>query len=160
MTQASPVAATIAGVRQVIFFAQSGLVSVAPDSVSVFWRYPLRFSIATAASPVVGNDIVYCSAAYGVGAGAVRITGSGSQLATNEVWRTQFDLMNHWATPVYSDGYLYGIYGQAETAASMRCIGLATGHEQWRLPLPENGPATRNIGRRGPASSFLSSQDF
>ncbi|TMQ01739.1 MAG: alcohol dehydrogenase [Verrucomicrobia bacterium] len=139
MTQASPVAATIAGVRQVIFFAQSGLVSVAPDSGSVFWRYPFRFSVATAASPVVGNDIVYCSAAYGVGAGAVRITGSGSQLATNEVWRTQFDLMNHWATPVYSDGYLYGIYGQAETAASMRCIGLATGHEQWRQPIAGMG---------------------
>ena len=50
MTQASPVATTIAGVRQIVFFAQSGLVSVAPDSGSVFWRYPFRFSVATAAS--------------------------------------------------------------------------------------------------------------
>src|SRR5437016_2297079 len=130
MTQASPIAATIAGIRQIIFFAKSGLVSVAPASGSVLWRYPFSFSIATAASPVVGNDVVYCSAAYGVGAGAVRITGSGSQLTTNEVWRTQFDLMNHWATPVYSDGYLYGIYCQAETAASMRCTRLATGEGQ------------------------------
>src|SRR5436190_3374628 len=80
MTQASPIAATIAGIRQVIFFAKSGLVSVAPESGSVLWRYPFPFSTSTAASPVVGNDVVYCSAAYGSGSGAVRITGSGGQL--------------------------------------------------------------------------------
>src|SRR6266536_958836 len=51
MTQASPVAATVAGVRQVIFFAQSGLVSVAPDNGAVLWRYAFPFSTSTAASP-------------------------------------------------------------------------------------------------------------
>jgi outer membrane protein assembly factor BamB len=129
MTQASPVAATIAGVRQVIFFAQSGLVSVAPDTGSVLWRYPFPFSVSTAASPVVGNDIVYCSATYGMGAGAVRISSSGSQLATNQVWRTPGDNMNHWATPVFYNGYLYGVYG--ESAASLRCVEMATGAKKW-----------------------------
>src|SRR5436190_2911179 len=132
MTQASPIAATVACVRQIIFFAQSGLVSVTPDTGSVLWRYPFPFSTATAASPVVGNDIVYCSAAYGIGAGAVRITDSGSQLTANEVWRAPFTSMNHWATPVFTNGHLYGIYGHAGTAASLRCLELATGNEQWR----------------------------
>src|SRR5216684_4754635 len=106
MTQATPIAATIAGVRQIVFFTQPGLISVAPDSGSVFWRYPLLFAVATAASPVASSNMVYCSAAYGVGAGAVQITNSGGQLATNEVWRTPGNTMNHWATPVLYNGYL------------------------------------------------------
>jgi len=129
MTQATPVAATIAGVRQVIFFAMSGLVSVAPGSGSVFWRYPFSFSTSTAASPVVGDDVVYCSAAYGSGSGAVRITSSGGQLVASQVWRVPGGNMNHWATPVHNNGFLYGIYGQS--FLSLRCIDLASGVEKW-----------------------------
>src|SRR5213593_2428128 len=129
MTQASPVAATVAGLRQVIFFAQSGLVSVAPDNGAVLWRYAFPFSISTAASPVVGEDIVYCSAAYGVGAGAVRITGSGGQLTTGELWRSPGAKMNHWATPVHYNGHLYGMYGQS--LLTLKCLELATGAEKW-----------------------------
>ncbi|PYJ82295.1 MAG: alcohol dehydrogenase [Verrucomicrobia bacterium] len=132
MTQASPIAATVAGVRQIIFFAQSGLVSVAPDTGSVLWRYPFPFSTATAASPVVGDDLVYCSAAYGMGSGAVRITNSGSPLTAIEVWRAPGANMNHWATPVLDNGYLYGVYGQAQSGATMRCVDFKTGMEQWR----------------------------
>jgi outer membrane protein assembly factor BamB len=139
MTQASPVIATIAGVRQVIFFAQSGLVSVARDTGSFLWRYPFPFSVATAASPVVSNNIVYCSAAYGIGAGAVQVTNAGTQLASNEIWRTPGASMNHWATPVCLNGYLYGVYGQAGPTTSLRCIELATGNEMWRQPNP-SGP--------------------
>jgi outer membrane protein assembly factor BamB len=130
MTQATPVVATIARVRQIIFFAQSGLVSVTPDTGAVLWRYPFPFSTSTAASPVVGDDIVYCSATYGMGAGAVRITSSGTQLATNQVWRTPGANMNHWATPVYQGGHLYGIYGESST--TLRCIEMTTGNENWR----------------------------
>lgn len=132
MTQATPVLATIAGVRQAIFFAQSGLVSVARDTGSFLWRYPFPFSVATAASPVVSNDVVYCSAAYGIGAGAVQITNSGAQLAPNELWRTPGASMNHWATPVCLNGYLYGVFGQAGPTTSLRCIQLASGNEMWR----------------------------
>jgi len=130
MTQASPVATTIARSRQIIFFAQSGLVSVTPDTGAVLWRYPFPFSTSTAASPVVGNDIVYCSATYGMGAGAVHITSSGTELTTNQVWRTPGANMNHWATPVYQDGHLYGVYGESST--TLRCIEMATGNENWR----------------------------
>jgi outer membrane protein assembly factor BamB len=37
--------------------------------------------------------------------------------------------MNHWATPVHHQGFLYGIYGQSST--SLRCIDLATGAQKW-----------------------------
>jgi len=40
--------------------------------------------------------------------------------------------MNHWATPVHYNGYLYGVYGQAGSTATLRCIQLASGNEMWR----------------------------
>lgn len=136
MTQATPVAASIAGVRQVVFFAQSGLVSVAPADGAVLWRYPFSYSTSSGASPVVGDDIVYCSAAYGMGAGATRITGTGSPLTSAQVWRKTGANMNHWATPVHQNGYVYGVYGQASSTATLRCIDLANGDEKWRRTAP------------------------
>ncbi len=53
MTQSTPVAATILGVRQVIFFTQEGLVSVLPATGALLWRFPFRYSTSTAISPVV-----------------------------------------------------------------------------------------------------------
>lgn len=130
MTQATPVSATIAGEPQIVFFAQSGLVSVVPETGAVLWRFPMDYSTSTAASPVVGGDVVYCSAAYGVGSGAVRVARSGSTVAASEVWKARGANMNHWATPVYHDGHLYGVYGQS--SLSLRCVELATGTEKWR----------------------------
>ena len=110
-----------------IFFAQSGLVSVTPDKGDVLWRYPFSYSTSTAASPVVADDIVYCSAAYGVGAGAVRVTKNGTTVSADEIWRTPGANMNHWATPVHHEGFLYGVYGQSLGLASVHRIGHRNG---------------------------------
>lgn len=131
-THASPVPATIHGVRQVIHFTQSGLVSVAATSGEVLWRHDFPFRISTASSPIVWQDIVYCSAGYGVGAGAVRVTKSGANFSVAELWRQDGKLMNHWTTPVCKDGYLYGIFGFKELGtAPLKCIEIATGREMW-----------------------------
>ena len=132
LTHSTPVAATILGVRQIIFMTQTGLVSVAPDSGTVLWRYPFKYSTATSASPVVADDIVYCSAPYGIGAGAVRISLTGTNLTANELWPRSSRLINEWSTPVYYRGYLYGLYGQSQYGyAPLKCVEVATGTEQW-----------------------------
>ena len=132
MTHASPIAATILGHRQVIFFTQSGLVSVVPGTGQVLWRYAFPYRTSTAASPVVGGDMVFCSAGYGVGAGAVRITQDGSQFKATELWRKPNQLMNHWSTSVYKDGHLYGLFGFKQwEQVPLKCIELATGQEKW-----------------------------
>ncbi len=133
MTQSSPVAATILGERQVIFFTQTGLVSVAPTTGAVLWRFPFRFSTAAAVSPVVCGDIVYCSAAYGVGSSACKITRTDAGFAAAEIWHQPANVLaSHWSTPVYSDGYLYGISGQAKFAAApLVCVDVATGRVVW-----------------------------
>lgn len=132
MTHATPVVTTLHGHRQVIFFTQSGLVSVVPGTGQVLWRHAFPYRTSTAASPVVGGDIVYCSAGYGVGAGAVRITRQGNTWKATELWRKENQLINHWSTPVYRDGHLYGLFGFKQwERVPLKCIDLATGEEKW-----------------------------
>jgi outer membrane protein assembly factor BamB len=136
ITHATPVVATILGVRQVIFFAKSGLVSVATKDGTLLWRFPFRFSTSTAASPVVEGNIVYCSAAYGIGGGACKISKEGNQFSANELYKVSDNkLANHWSTPVVKDGYLYGIYSHKQYGtAPLKCVELATGEIKWSQP--------------------------
>ncbi len=135
MTHATPIIATMLGVRQVIFFTQSGLVSVLPQTGQPLWRYAFKYNTSTAASPVVWNDIVYCSAGYGVGAGACRVSKSGTGFAATEIWRKPNDLINHWSTPVVKDGYLYGMFSFKKYGEGpMKCVEIATGAEKWSQP--------------------------
>ncbi len=136
MTHATPVLADILGTHQCIFFTQNGLVAVTPQDGKVLWRAPFPYKTSTAASPVVSGDIVYCSAGYGVGAGAFKISKSGSAFTATELWRKEGDeLANHWSTPVVKDGYLYGMfsfkkYGEGPLA----CVDIKTGDIKWSEP--------------------------
>ncbi|HEY3863781.1 MAG TPA: PQQ-binding-like beta-propeller repeat protein [Verrucomicrobiae bacterium] len=136
MTQSTPVAADILGTRQIIFFTQRGLVSVAPSTGAVLWRFPFKFAVATAISPVVCGDVVYCSAAYNVGTAACKITHHGDAWAAEQVWSQPGKaLQNHWSTPVYSQGYVYGISGQAKFgSAPLVCVNIANGEVVWSHP--------------------------
>lgn len=133
MTHSTPTVATILGVRQVIFFTQKGPVAVVPDTGAVLWRYPFRYSTSTAMTPVVAGDIVYCSAGYGVGAGACRITKTASGFTATQLWFEPANVLNnHWSTPVAQDGYIYGIFGFKEfSRAPLKCVEAATGRVVW-----------------------------
>lgn len=133
MTHATPTLATIHGRRQIVFFTQKGLVSVAPQDGKVLWRHPYRFNVSTAASPVVVDDIVFCSAGYGVGATAVQVHKSGDSYTVTELWRSTGDkLANHWSTPVYKDGHLYGMFQFKQYGdGPVKCVELKTGKEKW-----------------------------
>jgi outer membrane protein assembly factor BamB len=134
MTHATPVAATIANQRQVIFFTQSGLISVEPKTGKELWRYKFDYSTSTAASPVVWNDIVYCSAGYGVGAGAVKVTNNAGKWDAKELYRIRGNkpLANHWSTPVVKDGHLYGMFQFKEYGKGpIKCVEIATGAVKW-----------------------------
>ena len=137
MTHATPVPATILGQRQVIFFVQSGLLAVEPKTGKELWRYNFNYSTSTAASPVVVGDMVYCSAGYGIGAGAARITKSGDAFTATEIYRMRGNkpLANHWSTPVAKDGNLYGLFQFKEYGSGpMKCIDVANGTVKWEQP--------------------------
>jgi outer membrane protein assembly factor BamB len=133
MTHSTPIAATLLGQRQIIFYTQSGLVSVAPKTGAVLWRYPFRYSTSTAISPVVSGDIVYCSAAYGIGSSACRVSKSGNGFTATRLWYQPASVMNnHWSTPVCANGYLYGLFGQKKFGSTpLDCVEMATGRILW-----------------------------
>lgn len=134
ITHATPVPATIQGQRQIIFFVQSGLLSVEPKTGKELWRYNFPFRVSTAASPVVFQDIVYCSAGYGVGAGAVRVTKTGDAWKAEELYRVSGNkpLANHWSTPIVKDGHMYGMFQFKEYGKGpVKCVEIATGTVKW-----------------------------
>jgi outer membrane protein assembly factor BamB len=129
MTHATPIVAELNGTRQIIFFMQSGLISLAPETGKENWRVAYDWRTSSAASPIVDGDKVYCSAGYGVGAGLFQVSKSGE---VTSKWRKKNRLMNHWSTPVLRDGYLYGMFGFKKYASGpLQCIELATGEIQW-----------------------------
>jgi outer membrane protein assembly factor BamB len=132
MTHASPIHASIDGVDQIIFYVRSGLVSVAPDSGKELWKQEYPFNVSTAASPVVDGNIVYCSAGYGVGAGAFEVTHDNGQWKVDTTWRKRNRLMNHWSTPVVRNGYLYGMFSFKKYGEGpIKCVRLSDGEEMW-----------------------------
>lgn len=136
ITHSTPVVAEILGVPQIIFFTQQGLVAVTPDAGKVLWRYDFDFKVSTAASPVVWEDIVYCSAGYDVGAAAVKVSkaeGGDAMKATELYRKSGNDLANHWSTPVVKDGYLYGMFSfKAYGVGPLACVDIRTGEVKWK----------------------------
>ncbi|NWF86167.1 MAG: PQQ-like beta-propeller repeat protein [Bryobacteraceae bacterium] len=128
MTHATPVPATIHGVRQVVFWTQSGLLSVDPQTGTALWRFPVRYSTSSAASPVVDGDTVFCSAAYNTGANAARITRTGDTFTATARWPRRSSRPIHWSTPVVVDGFVYGLF---ELPNALGCLSLATGEDRW-----------------------------
>ena len=136
ITHATPVVTTILGERQVIFYCQSGLVALAVKDGKVLWKFPYKYKVSSAASPVVGGEVVFCSAGYGVGGGACKITKTGDTFAATPLWQTPGDteVANHWSTPVCKDGYLYGMFSFKNNKGPLKCVELATGAVKWVQP--------------------------
>jgi outer membrane protein assembly factor BamB len=142
-THATPIVATIQGVRQVIFATTSGLVSLDRNTGSFLWKFTYPFSPITTsmgASPVFYSNIVYCTAAYGRGAAAARVT------FTNSAWTVSQLYYKHegpnpplyyssiWMTPVCFQGYIYSLAGNngfTFLTAPLSCIELSTGNLMW-----------------------------
>lgn len=134
ITHATPVAATIHGQRQVIFFMKSGLTSVEPKTLKQLWHADFKFNVSTAASPVVAGDLVYCSAGYGVGAAAFKISKSGDAWSAEQVMRVPGDqkIANHWSTPVLYQGNLYGMFQFKKYGSGpVKAVKLPEGEVLW-----------------------------
>jgi outer membrane protein assembly factor BamB len=133
-THAAPIVATIAGARQVIFYTQFGLVSVEAATGKALWKQKFQYNVSSAASPVMcGDDLVYVSAGYGSGSGAYQITQAAGKWTSTELWRRHGNkALNHWSTPVYQDGYIYGLYGFKEFKTEpLKCLDSKSGKEIW-----------------------------
>src|ERR1035438_6459144 len=149
VTHATPVIATIQGVRQVIFATQTGLVSLDRTTGALLWKATYPFSpIGTSmgASPLVSSNLVYCTAAYNRGAFVVQVTLSGGTWTTTQLWykpnSAGLPYRSIWMSPVCYQGYVYTLAGENSTFLTppLSCIELATGNLMW---------TTNNFGMGG-----------
>ena len=135
VTHSTPSYLNLFDTPQVLFYTVGGVISVTPETGKELWRYPFSVTVSTSMSPVVGDNIVYHSAAYAVGARAARLTKSGTSFQISEIWRKKNELITFWSTPIYYNGHLFGLYGQDYGAsAPLKCVELATGTEKWSQP--------------------------
>lgn len=134
-THSTPVATTLHGVHQVIFFTGGGILSVLPESGRELWRHSFTINIPVVISPVIAGDIIYHSAGYTAGARAVRVTKTGETFRATELWRKPGDLMNFLSTPIFYEGHLYGMFDHKRYGTGpLMCVELATGQEKWSEP--------------------------
>ena len=153
LTHTTPTLAKIHGLEQVIFLCRSGLVSLESKNGKELWRQAFSFKVSTASSPVVADDLVFCSAGYGVGAGVFKISLNAGNWESEQVWRKRNELMNHWSTPLYYEGNLYGIFGFKEYGkAPLQCVDLKTGEIRWS----QKGFGPGNLIRSGDTLWVLS----
>jgi outer membrane protein assembly factor BamB len=127
---ASPVAATIDGVRVVVFFTREGLAMVDPAKGTLLaskrWRARINESV-NAASPLVVDNHIFLSACYDTGAVLLK----ASRDAVEDLWKSDDILSCHFSTPVYQDGVLYGFDGRQERGTRLRAVDWKTGKVLW-----------------------------
>jgi outer membrane protein assembly factor BamB len=126
----SPIAVTIHGKRHVLCLMRHGLVSVDPRDGHVnfkYWFSARKVDSVLGARPVVIDDKIFLTAAYGVGSVLLQVEPSGQSVKM--LWNG--GMQAHWSTPIHLDGFIYGFAGRYEANASLECVDLTTGKPKW-----------------------------
>lgn len=130
---ASPVVYDWEGQTRLACFNRSGLHLIHSSSGQVLASFPWRSrnpASVNAATPLVSGRNLFVTSSYDTGA-AWLDWGGGGKSAPKVVWSGDESLSAHYATPVVSQGDLYGFHGRQESGASLRCVDARTGKVRW-----------------------------
>ena len=124
----SAIATSIKGVRQILAFSGTKLLSVAPVDGKLLWSFPWKTDyFVNAAVPIVmPDDKVFISTAYDVGAAVLKVNAAGGKHSVQEVWLSK-SMRNHFNTSIYHNGHIYGFDN-----AVLKCIDANTGEDKWK----------------------------
>lgn len=125
----SPVAATAAGIRQIVALTGQRLVGLRPDTGELIWSYSFPTKMfCNIATPIVAGDYVFVSANYDMGCALVQLTadGRGGISAAPVYFKANKLLRNHHASSVLCHGCLYGFDNDF-----LKCVDLRAGAEKW-----------------------------
>ena len=128
---ASPVVATLAGVRQLVTFMQKDLVGVDLTNGKLLWRIPAKSGYDTnSVTPVIYKDMVI-AAREDQGLTAFRIVKQGSELTPQEVWSNKQTEL-YMNTPVLAGNQLVGF--SVRNKGQFFAIDAETGKAIWEGP--------------------------
>ncbi|HSF23097.1 MAG TPA: PQQ-binding-like beta-propeller repeat protein, partial [Blastocatellia bacterium] len=123
----SCVVADIQGVRTIVGFTDRAGVGVRASDGKLMWRYePVSNRTANITTPVVHDNKVFYTSAYGTGCALLDLKAEGGEIKAREVYFNR-EMMNHHGGVVLINGYLYGFNN-----AILSCIEFATGKLVWR----------------------------
>ncbi len=131
---ASPILATLCGVKQVIVFDALGAAGHDAKDGKQLWRSPVWTNEFhnNAAEPIVltdaaGESAVFLSSGYGTGSVLFDVKQSGKTWSVSERWRAPNKFKLKFNSAVVRDGALYGL-----DEGALACLDLATGHQRWK----------------------------
>jgi outer membrane protein assembly factor BamB len=124
----SPILATLAGRRQIVWISGERAVGIAAEDGKLLWEFPFPAQMdMNCSQPVVIDDThVLVSSAQGPGAALLEITKTGDAFAAHPVWQNN-RLKNKFNSSVVYQGYLYGF-----DEAILACIDPKTGEVKWK----------------------------
>ncbi len=128
VSYSSPIAADIAGIRQVVFVSGEAAVGLSPTDGSLYWRFPwsTSYDLNVATPILVPPDHIFISSGYDHGAALLQISPEGDGLSVKKVWESR-GMKNHFGTSLLIGDYIYGFDN-----AILKCIEAKTGKEQWK----------------------------
>jgi len=125
----APVAMTVSGQRQVVFFTGTTLLSLSPEDGTLLWKQDWKtgYDVNAAAPIFIPPDRVFISSGYDVGAAVYRVKVTEKQSEVEEVWRSR-EMKNKFSSSVLHEGHLYGF-----DEKTFKCIDAATGETKWKF---------------------------
>lgn len=126
---ASPSLVTLAGIEQILVFHEKGIAGHTMETGEELWNFPWgNDQRNNCGQPLVlSGDRLLLSTGYGTGSVMIQITqdDAGATTAT-ERWRSR-DLKSKFATPVFHDGFVYGL-----DDGILVCLDPETGKRRWK----------------------------
>ena len=123
----SPVVAEIDGIQQIVQFANQSVFGVSLDEGKPLWRYTAPANgTANCCSPIIDDNLVYASSAYGTGGGLAKILTAGSTQSAEQVYFEKKLACHHGGVVKVGD-YLYSAGG-----GPLVCMEFKTGDIKWQ----------------------------
>jgi outer membrane protein assembly factor BamB len=127
----SPLAVSIGGEPQIVFWSAHGLRALSPDDGRLLWRHdteslcPVTGDPLNTGTPIfVAPDRVFV--ASGSGAALLRVTRTGERYGVTTVWESE-QLRSDVNTALYWNGQVYGF-----DRGTLKCLDAETGEVCWR----------------------------
>lgn len=124
----APIAITVNNIRQVLVFAGTGLLSLAPQDGKLFWRYDweTRYDVNAATPVFIPPDKIFISSGYGKGCALLQTRVNNGNVTVQEVWKTR-EMKNHFSSSILYGNHLYGF-----DDFFLTCMEVETGKTKWQ----------------------------
>lgn len=131
----TPIAVTVGGQKQIVFFNAAGLFAMTPDTGKELWRvaWTTGYDCNICTPLLIGKDQLFVSSGEDVGCAMFKLSAAAPEITWESKGKKSV-LENYWANSVYHDGYLYGITGHFDVKKMhLNCVDAKTGKLMWSV---------------------------